>query len=84
MHVDISKLQQLRNIQPGHLYIVTKQQLMREFDYRCATGLAVLIAQKLDSNRALKQAFGRVGRYSDDTCARFVTPELATLEPICE
>ena len=55
---------------------------MRGFDYRCPAGLALLIAKKLDSKRALKQAFSRVGRYNEDVCARFVIPELGSLEPI--
>ena len=54
VHVDVDDLCQLRNIEPGHLYLVTKQHLMRGFDYRCSAGLAVLIARKLDSRRALR------------------------------
>ena len=54
VHEDVNDLGLLRNIEPGHLYLVTKQHLMRGFDYRCSAGLAVLIARKLDSKRALR------------------------------
>ena len=54
---------------------------MRGFDYRCPAGLALLIAKQLDSKRALRQAFSRVGRYND-ICARFVLPTLGSLAPI--
>ena len=55
---------------------------MRGFDYRCETGLALLIVKLLDSKRALKQAFNRVGRYNEDIAVRCVHPSLGTLTPI--
>ena len=45
--------------------IVTKQRLMRGFDYRCENGIALLIADSFDHERALLQAMGRVGRMND-------------------
>ena len=54
VHSNVHSLAQLRDIQPGHLYLVSEQHLMRGFDYRCSEGMAVLIAKKLDSKRALR------------------------------
>ena len=54
VHSNVHSLVQLRDIQPGHLYLVSEQHLMRGFDYRCSSGMAVLIAKKLDSKRALR------------------------------
>ena len=47
-------------------YIVTDEVLMRGFDYRSpATGIALLIARKLSTQRAYLQAIGRAGRMGD-------------------
>ena len=47
-------------------YIVTDEVLMRGFDYRSPeTGIALLIARKLSTQRAYLQAIGRAGRNGD-------------------
>ena len=38
---------------------------MRGCDYRCKTGIDLLIATPLSHERAYLQAIGRVGRYTD-------------------
>ena len=57
---------------PGDVYLVTNQDLMRGYDYRCIDGIALLIGKQLDSERARDQALGRVGRYGDDKFIRVV------------
>ena len=47
---------------------------MRGYDYRCETGIALLICKKLDSKKALLQALGRVGRYGSK-CFRLVSSD---------
>ena len=56
----------MRKMEAGHLFLVTKPELMRGFDYRCSTGIALLVKKKFDSVRALKQGFNRVGRFNED------------------
>ena len=68
---DVQDLNILRNLTPRHVVVVTKKHLMRGYDYRCETGIVLLIAKKVDSKKALLQALGRVGRYGS-TCARMV------------
>lgn len=38
---------------------------MRGFDYKSISGIHLLIAKTLDSQRAVAQALNRVGRYDD-------------------
>ena len=81
-YCNVEDLAQLADIQPGSVYLISEQCLMRGFDYRCKNGLALLISKRLDSERALYQALARVGRYDEDICHRFVLPSLKSLEPI--
>ena len=60
---------------PHDVCIVTLPRLMRGFDYRCDTGIVLLLARQLDSERASQQALCRVGRYGE-FCARYVTEQL--------
>ena len=57
---------------------------MRGFDYRSDSGVALLVAKLLDNDRALKQAYGRVGRYDEDDCLRSIDEALNTIKPIDE
>ena len=82
IHRNVQDLKLLTKIEPGDVFLISLQSLMRGFDYRCAGGLALLICKKVDSERALRQAFSRVGRYDEDACHRFVLTSLQTLEPI--
>ena len=82
IHRNVQDLKLLTKIEPGDVFLISRQSLMRGFDYRCAGGLALLICKKVDSERALRQAFSRVGRYDEDACHRFVLTSLRTLEPI--
>lgn len=69
---NVDDLAIIRAMEPGTLFLVTQQQLMRGFDYRCPSGIALFIGARFDSDRGLKQAYGRVGRYDDDVCFRFL------------
>ena len=60
---DVDDLELLRSLTKEHVVVVTKKHLMRGYDYRCKTGIAILLARKMDSQKALLQALGRVGRY---------------------
>ena len=84
VHEDCEDLLQLQHIEADQLFLVSKQQLMRGFDYRSQSGLALLIVKLLDSKSALKQALNRVGRYNEDVAVRCVHPSLNTLTPIDE
>ena len=63
----------------GQLFLITQPELMRGFDYRCNTGIALLVCKNFDSLRALKQGFNRVGRFDEDACFKGVLPDLHTL-----
>ena len=54
VHTDCEDLATLKNIKAGQLYLVSKQALMRGFDYRCPTGIALLVAKKFDSERSMR------------------------------
>ena len=60
-------------MQVGQTIVQTREELMRGYDYSTAlaSGIALLVAKNLSSERALMQAFGRVGRYGQ-ACRRFV------------
>ena len=64
------------------VFIVTDPDLMRGFDYKSVTGIALMIARPLDSGRALRQALGRVQRYNSSLDKRFILKALDTLDPI--
>ena len=55
---------------------------MRGFDYRCSTGIALLICKLFDSKRSLRQGWNRVGRYDNEKFFKGIHPSLATSEPI--
>ena len=76
VHSNEDDLTIIRVMAPGTLFLVTQQQLMRGFDYRCPAGIALFIGARFDSKRGLKQAYGRVGRYDDDVCYRFIDSAL--------
>ena len=49
-----------------NVVVVTEERLMRGFDYRAPmVGFALLIAKKLSSRRAFRQALGRAGRMGE-------------------
>ena len=60
-------------MQVGQTIVQTREELMRGYDYSTAlaSGIALLVAKNLSSERARMQAFGRVGRYGQ-ACRRFV------------
>ena len=62
----------LRNLTKKHLVLVTDTLLLRSFDYRCKHGIALLIAGKFESARAMYQCAGRVNRYTDEVAPRYV------------
>ena len=55
----------LQNLTRRDVLVVTEPALMRGFDYRCSTGIALLVARAFDGQRAYFQALGRVGRYGE-------------------
>ena len=67
----------------GQLFIVTSTVYLRGFDYRVdpeaagTRGAAIMMTACVDSKRAAKQAFARVGRYNEDHCARLVLDTIA-------
>ena len=67
----------------GQLFIVTSTVYLRGFDYRVDSeaagtrGAAIMMTACVDSKRAAKQAFARVGRYNEDHCARLVLDTIA-------
>lgn len=65
-------------LQSNDVLIVTDPTLMRGFDYRCETGMALFIGRKFDSERSRLQALGRVGRYGE-RCVRTADEQLKTL-----
>ena len=78
---NVTDLAVLRQLKAGSIYLVSEQINMRGLDYRCATGIALLIAAPFDSKRALRQAYGRVSRYQE-RCLRFVDATLGRLNLI--
>ena len=56
--------------------MVSKQFLLRGFDYKCPTGVALLVAKQFDSERSLKQGMNRVGRYDSDVYFKGYHPGL--------
>ena len=58
--------------------VVTQRYLMRSFDYRCPEGIALFIGKQLESRRDVRQAFGRVARYTDETAPRLLDLSLAS------
>ena len=51
---------------------------MRSFDYRCPEGIALFIGKQLESRRDIRQAFGRVARYTDETAPRLLDLSLSS------
>ena len=51
---------------------------MRSFDYRCPEGIALFIGKQLESRRDIRQAFGRVARYTDETAPRLFDLSLSS------
>ena len=49
---------------------------MRGLDYRSDSTITLFLSKLCDSKRSLVQAFGRVGRYSEDRCHRLVDEAL--------
>ena len=54
-----------RNLTHTSVVIVTKEELMRGIDYKCATGISLLIAKTLSNPRIYLQCLGRVCRWTD-------------------
>ena len=72
MRVNEANLSVTRNLTNGDCLRVDQEELMRGIDYKAPDhGIALLIANALSSERALKQAMGRVGRYGEE-CDRYV------------
>ena len=69
-------IDQLRQLKAPQFILVTKPQNMRGLDYRSTDTITLFLARRCDSQRSLTQAFGRVGRYSEDTCHRLVDMDL--------
>lgn len=46
---DDNNLALLRALTHKHVVVVTKKHLMRGYDYRCESGMVILIAKKMDS-----------------------------------
>jgi hypothetical protein len=66
----------LANLTAMDVLIVTSDvALMRGFDYRSSTGIALFIAAKLPNKRSYMQALGRVGRYNEE-CTRTVAEDI--------
>ena len=59
--------------------IVSDPMRMRGVDYRSESGFVLVIARTLPNTRALIQALGRVGRYSEP-CQRFVEPGVTPVD----
>jgi len=72
---DVADLDVLRRLTSHDVLLVTKPALMRGFDYRCATGIALFLACTFESRRAAFQACGRVGRYGEP-CRRIVASDI--------
>jgi hypothetical protein len=70
--VNVTDQKLLRKLVSGDIYCVTDEKKMRGYDYICGHGISLMIAKQLSSDRAFTQALGRVGRYGDDKCIRFV------------
>ena len=68
----------LQNLTRRDVLVVTEPALMRGFDYRCSTGIALLVARAFDGQRAYFQALGRVGRYGEP-CRRIKDAALGKL-----
>ena len=51
--VNVSDLERLRALSEADLVLVTDDALMRGFDYRCASGLALFLGKRLASRRAV-------------------------------
>ena len=77
MHGPVTRVNEVnlsvtRNLTNGDYLRVDQEELMRGIDYKSPShGIALLIANKLSSERALQQAKGRVGRYGEP-CDRYV------------
>ena len=72
---NVADLDVLRCLTSQDVLLVTKPALMRGFDYRCATGIALFLARRFESRRASFQACGRVGRYGEP-CRRVVASDI--------
>jgi len=68
----------LQSLTSSDILLVTEPALMRGFDYRCATGIALLVAGAFSSKRAYFQGCGRVGRYGEP-CRRVKDAALGEL-----
>ena len=55
----------LRNLKGNDLLLVDDILLMRGLDYRCKTGIDLLLAKPIPKLRERHQALGRVGRCTD-------------------
>jgi len=51
--MNVSDLERLRALSEADLVLVTDDALMRGFDYRCATGLALFLGKRLASQRSV-------------------------------
>jgi hypothetical protein len=63
----------LRNLKADDVVLVSRDFLMRGYDYRSSSpkGIALLIAKPSNNRRAVVQAMGRVGRYGE-ACRRYL------------
>lgn len=70
----------IASLKDGQVLLVTKEELMRGFDYRCveAKRIALLIDKQFPNARLLRQGLGRVGRYGE-ACKRFHSAEIVNL-----
>lgn len=59
--------------------VVTDPELMRGFDYRCKSGIDLLICRPFDHDRAYEQGIGRVGRY-DEPSKLFIVPGICQID----
>ncbi len=50
--VNCEQLKVIRNLDKDNVLVVTKEELMRGVDYRCTTGIDLLIAKEMSSDRA--------------------------------
>ena len=60
-----------RNLTATSVAVVTSEEMMRGIDYKCSTGISLLIAKTLSNPRIYLQCLGRVGRWTD-ACKRYI------------
>ena len=68
---NVTDAAKLRSLQSCDVLLVSDPLLLRGFDFRSDSGVALLLATPLDSKRAFMQALGRVGRMGEK-CKRIL------------